>query len=330
MKKKLIILNILLLIILPINILAYSNKIVLGGETIGIKVNSNGIYVVGFYEVNNELIAKESGFKVGDIIKSINNIEVNNINDLNKIIKSNEEYTFNIIRNEKNVSVKLQMREENNTYKTGLYVKDTIYGSGTMSYIDPETKIFGSLGHEILETNSLKKFEISTGEIYKAEVDAIKKNTETSTGEKQSNILSNEVIGEIYSNEINGIYGIYTGEINIENEKLYEIATPQEIKKGEAIIETVIEKDKVEQFKINIDTIDEGNNTKNIKFTITDKELLEKTGGIIQGMSGSPIIQNNKIIGVVNYVILNDKTKGYGIFITTMLEEGDKIIKEKD
>ena len=324
MKNKIIVFHLILLLILPINIFAYSDKIILGGETIGIKVNSNGVYVVGFYEVNNKMIAEESGFKIGDIIKSINNQDINNINDLNNIIIDNKEYNFRVIRNNKNIDLKLQLEEENNIYKTGLYVKDTIYGSGTMSYIDPETKVFGSLGHEIMETSSYKKFELNEGEIYKAEVNSIKKSTSNTTGEKNTTINSNEIVGEIYSNEINGIYGIYTAEIN--NKNLYEIAKPNEIVKGKAYIETVINKDKVERFEIRIDTIDEGNLTKNIKFTITDNKLLEKTGGIIQGMSGSPIIQNNKIIGAVNYVIVNEKEQGYGIFITTMLEEGDKIL----
>lgn len=326
MKNKIIVFHLILLLILPINIFAYSDKIILGGETIGIKVNSNGVYVVGFYEVNNKMIAEESGFKIGDIIKSINNQDINNINDLNNIIIDNKEYNFSVIRNNKNIDLKLQLEEENNIYKTGLYVKDTIYGSGTMSYIDPETKVFGSLGHEIIETSSYKKFELNEGEIYKAEVNSIKKSTNNTTGEKNTTINSNEIVGEIYSNEINGIYGIYTAEIN--NKNLYEIAKPNEIVKGKAYIETVINKDKVERFEIRIDTIDEGNLTKNIKFTITDNKLLEKTGGIIQGMSGSPIIQNNKIIGAVNYVIVNEKEQGYGIFITTMLEEGDKILNQ--
>ena len=116
MKKKIIILNIILLIILPINILAYSNKIIIGGETIGIKVKSNGIYVVGFYEVNNKLIAKNQGFKVGDIIKSIDNIEVNNIDDLSNIIKEDKQYKFKIIRNNKEEELSLKLEEENNTY----------------------------------------------------------------------------------------------------------------------------------------------------------------------------------------------------------------------
>lgn len=326
MKKKIILLNIILLIILPINILAYSNKIILGGETIGIKVKSNGIYIVGFYEVNNQMIGKNAGFEKGDIIKKINNIEINNLSDLDNIINNNNqtEYNVEVLRNNKLIPLKLKLIEESNVYKTGLYVKDTVYGSGTMSYIDPETKIFGSLGHEILETSSSQKFEINVGEIYKAEVSNIRKSTKGKTGEKDTIINNEKIIGQIYKNEINGIFGKYSEDI--KNENLYEIGKPNEIRKGEAYIETVIENDKKERFKIKIDSIDEGDLIKNIKFTITDKDLLYKTGGIIQGMSGSPIIQNNKIIGAVNYVIINDTSSGYGIFITTMLEEGDKLL----
>ena len=122
MKNKIIVFYLILLLILPINIFAYSDKIILGGETIGIKVNSNGVYVVGFYEVNNKMIAEESGVKIGDIINSINNQDINNINDLNNIIIDNKEYNFRVIRNNKNIDLKLQLEEENNIYKTGLYV----------------------------------------------------------------------------------------------------------------------------------------------------------------------------------------------------------------
>lgn len=325
MKKRIILIYLFLLILFPLNIYAYSNKIVIGGETIGIKVNANGIYVVGFYEVNNKLIAKNSGFEIGDIITSIDNINVNEISDLNNIINENKEYNFQVKRNNKTIDLKLKLEEENNLYKTGLYVKDKIYGIGTLSYIDPETKIFGSLGHEILENNSSQKFEIKDGEIYKAEVSSIKKSINGSTGEKKAKIIDEKVLGEISKNEINGIFGKYNEEIN--NNDLYEIANPNEIKKGEAYIETVIEDTKKERFKIKINSIDEGNLIKNIQFTITDKKLLNKTGGIIQGMSGSPIIQNNKIVGAVNYVIVNSSASGYGIFITTMLEEGDKLLE---
>ena len=320
-KKVLLILNLLLL--LPLNIYAYSDKVIVGGETIGIEVKANGIYIVGFYEVNGKNIGKNAGFEKGDIIKKINNINVSNINNLNNILVDKEEYVFQIERDNKILEVNLLPEEENNIIKTGLYVKDTINGIGTLSYIDPTTKIFGSLGHEILESVTKEKFEIANGNIYKAEVSSITKSQNSKTGEKNASIDKTELEGTIKSNESSGIYGIYEKEK--EDKKLMEIATKEEIKKGEATIRTVINKDEVNEYKINIISIDEIDKSKNILFEVTDKKLIEKAGGIVQGMSGSPIIQNNKIIGVVNYVIVDAETKGYGIFITTMLEEGDKI-----
>ena len=319
--KKLII---LLLLIIPINVFAYSNKVIVGGETIGIEVHSNGVYVVGFYPVNGKNIAEESGFLVGDIIKKINGVNVSDINNLNRILNDENTYTFNVLRNNKEYNIKIKLEEENNVLKTGLYVKDTINGIGTLSYIDPETKVFGSLGHEILETKSYSKFEISDGSIYSSTVNNIKKSTNGNTGEKKADIDKSNEIGNISLNEENGIYGKYID--NYSDREILEVGDINSIKKGLAYIRTVVNGNEINNYSINILNIDENNSTKNILFEITDKSLLNTTGGIIQGMSGSPIIQNNKIIGVVNYVIVDNTKRGYGIFITKMLEEGDKIV----
>lgn len=323
MKRKTIIL-IILLLFNPINIFAYSNRVAIGGDTIGIEVHSNGVYIVGFYDVNNKSIGQIAGFEVGDIIKEIDNKKVNNIDSLNKLIKEEKEYKFTIIRDNKKEYINMTLEYENNIMRTGLYVKDQINGIGTLSYIDPETKIYGSLGHEIIENNSFSKFEIKDGDIYKAEVSSIKKSNNKQAGEKNAIIDKNDKCGNIDLNETNGIFGKYTKDIS--DKEILEVGKKDEIKKGLATIRTVVNKDKVDEFKINIISLDENDTTKNIFFEIDDRKLLDKTGGIIQGMSGSPIIQNNKIIGVVNYVIVDQTKKGYGIFITTMLEEGDKII----
>ena len=169
----------------------------------------------------------------------------------------------------------------------------------------------------------MSKFNISTGTIYKAEVTNIKKSKQSLPGEKNADIEYEKSIGEINKNEINGIYGKYNDILG--NETTVEVRKKEEIRQGNALIKTVVEEDKKEDFKINILSIDEKDPVKNIFFEITDNKLLNKTNGIVQGMSGSPIIQNNKIIGVVNYVVLNDTKKGYGIFIETMLKEGDKL-----
>ncbi len=312
----------LILFLIPLNIYAIPKKVIVGGETIGIEVYSDGIYVVGFYEVNNKMIGKDAGFKVGDIIKEINNVKINNISDINNLIKESNTYDFKIIRNYKEKDISFKLEEKNNIIKTGLYVKNKIDGIGTLSYINPETKTFASLGHEILESNSMSKFIINSGNIYKAEVTNIKKSEERIPGEKQANINFAETIGTIDKNEINGIYGKYNGKINENN--TIDVGKKEEIKQGEAIIRTVVNNETKEDFSINILTVDENDSVKNILFEITDSKLLDKTNGIIQGMSGSPIIQNNKIIGVVNYVVLDNPKRGYGIFIENMLQEEEK------
>ena len=320
MKKYFYKILLLFLLIIPINVFAYSKYVIPGGETIGIEVNSKGILIVDFYKVNNCFIAKEAGFEVGDRIIKVDSIEVNNINEMLDIIKETNKKNINFIveRNNTNLELKLPLTKENGIIKTGLYVKDKINGIGTITYIDPKTKIYGSLGHEIVESKTLSRFEIKDGNIYEASVQSIIKSKRGVAGEKNAITNKNNLYGTVKENEITGIYGTYTKDINKD---LIEISDT--ITTGEAYIKTVIKDDIVEDFKINILQIDTKSRTKNILFEITDKKLLKETGGIIQGMSGSPIIQNNKLVGAVNYVIVNDTSKGYGIFITTMLEEGD-------
>ena len=320
MKKYIYKILLLFLLIIPINVFAYSKYVIPGGETIGIEVNSKGILVVDFYKVNKKFIAKEAGFEPGDRIIQVNNQEVNTIDEMLNIIRNanKKNIIFTIERNNTNLELNLPLTKENNIIKTGLYVKDKINGIGTITYIDPTTKIYGSLGHEIVESKTLSKFEIKNGNIYEASVESIIKSKRGVAGEKSAITNKNNLYGTVKENEITGIYGTYTKEINKD---LIEISNT--ITTGEAYIKTVIKDDIVEDFKINILQIDNKSKTKNILFEITDKKLLNETGGIIQGMSGSPIIQNNKLVGAVNYVIVNDTTKGYGIFITTMLEEGD-------
>ena len=324
MKKKLTI--ILILFLLPFQILAYSNNIIVGGDSIGIEIYSKGIYVVGFYPVNNHYIAKEAGFQIGDRILKINNEEIKSLNTINQYIKEEEDYIFTIIRDNKEQEITLPLKKEDNTYKTGLYIKNQINGIGTLSYIDPETKIYGALGHEIIESSSFQKFIINSGNIYKAEVNSIRKSDNETAGEKNATMIKEKEYGTINKNETSGIFGTYLEKI--DNKEILPIGKKEEIKKGKAFIRTVIKENTIESFPINIIKVEENEENKNILFEIKDDNLLKETGGIVQGMSGSPIIQNNKIIGVVNYVIVEDAKYGYGIFIETMLEEGDKLLSK--
>lgn len=324
LKKQIINLMVLLLLIIPFSVSAYSSSVIPGGETIGIEVNSKGVLVVGFYEVDNKLIAKDAGFKLGDLIVKVNDTNISNTEDMLNVIKHTKSniIEFTILRSNKEIDLNLELKyTADEVLKTGLYVKDKINGVGTLSYIDPETKIFGSLGHEIFESKTATRFEIKDGTIYEANVSSIIKSKVGSAGEKNASYNKEEVYGLIDENETTGIYGTYTDDIS--NKETIEIGEKETVTTGEALIRTVIKENNVESFAINILKINADSKTKNILFEITDERLLSTAGGIIQGMSGSPIIQNNKLIGAVNYVIVNDPTKGYGVFIETMLEEGE-------
>lgn len=323
-KNNILLTLIFTLLIIPNYALAYSDYIVAGGENIGIELNSKGVIIVGTYEVNGINPAKEANLRAGDKIIKINNKDVINIEEMLKVIensnnKSNIKITYLRGNNTNDTSLKLS-KSNDNIYKTGLYVKDSISGVGTLTFIDPNTKLFGALGHEITEKNTGQKLEIKDGKIYSSTVTGITRSDIGKPGEKAARYDSSDIFGNVKENTTSGIFGNYTS--TIPDKKLYKVAKEDEVKTGNATIFTVIDGNTIESFAINILRINK-NTTKNILFEITDSRLLRNTGGIVQGMSGSPIIQDNFIVGAVTHVVVDDPTKGYGIFITTMLEEAE-------
>lgn len=310
---------------MPLNVFAYSDYIYRGGNTLGIEVNCDGILIVGFYQIDGKYNKGSKELKVGDYIKKVNGVEVYTLNDLSKEI---EKYTSKLEveiifeRNNEELKTKLALINDNGIYKTGLYVKDSIVGIGTLTYIDPETGIYGALGHEIIESNSKSIVEIRDGSIFRNSIISVDKSSVGTAGSKNAKYFYNTVYGNIFKNTNHGIFGKYNS--SIENLELVKVANNSDIKIGKAYIYTVLDKEKVEEFEINITKINETSDTKNITFEIVDKDLLKKTGGVVQGMSGSPIMQNDMIIGVVTHVIVDNPYTGYGLFITTMLEEGEK------
>ena len=323
--KKSIFLLLLFLFIIPINVFAYSDKIIVGGQNIGISLNSKGVLIVGTYEVNGTSPAKEAGLKTGDIIEKINGNQISNIEqmatEINKVKEEKISLTYLRDNKEKETTLNLY-KDENNIYKTGLYVKDSVTGIGTLTFIDPNTKIFGALGHEIQEQATGKIFEIKDGTIFSSEVTDVVPSSDGSPGEKRAEYDKEDITGEVKENTTQGIFGEYTAEIS--SGKTYNVAEPSEIKKGNAKILTVLNGTEVKEYEINITQINsKKQKNKNFVFEIIDKELLNKTNGIIQGMSGSPIIQGDNIIGAVTHVVIDNPHKGYGIFITNMLEEAE-------
>ena len=324
-KKKLLIIILALAFLFPISVCAYSDKIILGGDNIGISVNTKEILVVGFYKVNNKYIAKDAGFVIGDKIVKVNGNDVTSIDELvseiNKL-ESKNDVDFTIIRNEVEKHITMSLIKEKDNYKTGLYIKDQITGVGTLTYIDPETKIFGSLGHEILDNTTGKLINIKFGKIFESLVTGTIKSTSISTGEKRAIFNQKNIYGTINKNTDKGIFGKYEEKIN--NNKLIEVGEIEDIKLGPAKIYTVLNNKEIKSYDINIIKINKNDTNKNILFEITDNKLIDNTNGVIKGMSGSPIVQDNKIVGAVTHAIVSDNTKGYGIFITTMLKEGEK------
>ena len=324
--KNTTILLLLSLFIIPTYALAYSDYVIAGGENIGIELNSSGIIIVGTYSINNINPAKEAGLQNGDKIIKINNKDVDNISNMLSVIEESnnkEKLSITYLRGTKENTANIKLvKSDDNIYKTGLYVKDSITGVGTLTYIDPNTKLFGALGHEIIEKNTGQKLEIKDGKIYSSTVTGVTRSSIGSPGEKNARYDSSKVFGKVFENTNKGIFGTYTSEI--PNKNLYSVAKVEDISTGKASIFTVIDNDKVEEFTINILKINKNNSvTKNILFEVTDERLLQVTGGIVQGMSGSPIIQGKNIIGAVTHVVVDDPTKGYGIFITKMLEEAE-------
>ena len=316
----------LILLILPIIVLAYSDYIIPGGETLGIEVNSKGIVIIGFYKVNGKSI--NTFLEVGDKIMAVNGEEVLTTEDLIKDIDKymeDDKVLITYERNKKEYNDYLELVLYNGTYRTGLYVKSGVLGIGTLSYIDPETKVYGVLGHGLNLSETQEKIDIRTGYSYEALVTSFKRSTNGNPGSKNANINKEKIVGTIERNSNYGIFGLYNEE-EINKKKL-KVGKLEEVNLGKAYIYTTNLDNEVEEYEIEILEIDKKHDEKNIYFEVTDKELLNMSGGIVQGMSGSPIIQNDMIVGAVTRVLVDDVTNGYGISIVKMLEEGDNIIE---
>lgn len=322
MKKGVNLLILLMFIFMPLNVLAFSDYIIPGGENVGIEVKYNGVLVIGFYKIDDKY--NKNDIEVGDYITHVNGESINTIDELVEKIEKNEadgKVKLTIKRDTKVKEIDFNLVKKNDIYKTGLYIKDGITGIGTLTFIDPETKVYGALGHEILESTTNKSVEVRTGSIYESKVTSIDRSTNGSPGTKNAKFFYNNKYGDINKNTTYGIYGNYNAELTKAPMK---IAYADEIKTGPAKILTVTKDEKIKEYEINITKIDKNSKIKNIHFEIVDKELLETSGGIVQGMSGSPIIQNDKIIGAVTHVVVENVKRGYGIFITTMLTEGER------
>lgn len=254
--KKTCITLLLSFFIIPINALAYSDQIIVGGENIGITLNSTGILIVGVYDVNNSSPASDAGLKSGDMITTVNKEKVNNIEEMAQKINdsSKDSVSVGYLRDGKKETTTLKLyKDENNVYKTGLYVKDSVTGIGTLTFIDPETKLFGALGHEIQEQTTGKLLEIKDGKIFDSTVTGVVPSSDGTPGEKKAKYDANKTVGDVATNTTQGIFGTYTSEL--PNKDTYKVAKPSQIKTGKAKILTVLNGSEIKEYEINITKI---------------------------------------------------------------------------
>lgn len=287
------------------------------GNIVGIKADTDGALVIGFEEDNVEYIG---GLKIGDNIISIEGEKINNSKDITSILNKLclDEVKVEFERNNKIKKCKIKTKEEDNKYKLGLWVRDKISGIGTLTCYNPITNEFYAIGHGICDMDTDKLLNIKEGNIYNASNIDIYKNNKKNIGQIKAIIDYNNSIGKFSINSNNGIKGnFYNYNCNF-NLPLIEIGKKDDVKTGSAYILFESKEGNIESYEIKIEKILKEENNMLIK--VVDNKLIDYTGGIVKGMSGAPIIQNNKLIGSLTYVFKHNPKKGYGIFIDEMLK----------
>lgn len=335
-----------LLDIIPIKNIQVSilpnNTLIAGGDVIGISIRAKGLVIIdlsSFENVKGDKVSpgKKAGLKKGDIILRCNNNEIMSSRDFMGYINNSKgrEVNLQCMRDgvQFNIKLKPERFADDSTYKVGLWVKDSTDGIGTMTFIDRYTGMYGALGHGINDSEVGTLFPVNTGEAIKAKILDVEKGTVGEPGELRGvfDDLS-KPIGDVKINCPTGVYGSINKVTNINPNmsKEYKIGLNYEIVEGPAKILCTIDEEGIKEYDVYIEKVYRNriNSPKSMVIKIKDSELISKTGGIVQGMSGSPIIQNEKIIGAVTHVMVNDPTSGYGIFIESMLNNINKAKKE--
>ena len=315
-----------------VNVTVANSKTVIPlGIPVGLYLHTEGVMVIGegeLTDINGDIVSPaKDKVKPNDYIVSFNDTKVNSKSQLIFLINQNEgkKIEIGLKRNGKTLKVDIYpVKDEEGNYKLGIWVRDDTQGIGTMTFADSEGN-FGALGHGVSDIDTGKLLDSTNGKIYKADIWGIKKGENGTPGGLCGtiNYAEENILGFIDDNTNQGLYGelCENGMEEFEELQPMEIAYRHEIKKGDAYIQIMLD-GKMQRYKVEITKININGSTKEKNFVIEvkDKELLKKTNGIVQGMSGSPVIQNDKLVGAVTHVFVDDPTRGYGIFIEEMLE----------
>ena len=310
-------------------------KVVPCGVPFGVKIFTDGVVVVGISDVKVNLStvnpAKDAGLKIGDVIMSIDNNTVNSNEEVAKYIQNcnGNPLTLSVRRENMTFSTEIcPVKSEDSSYKAGLWVRDSSAGIGTLTYYNPEQQVFAGLGHGICDVDTGELMPLRNGDIVPAIINGVVKGEKGTPGELRGYFSDQNSIGTLLANVNTGVYGVMN-KAPVENQPLV-VAMKQQVKPGKAQILTTINGQAPQYYDIEIESVNykEHTPTKNMVIRITDPKLLETTGGIVQGMSGSPIIQNGMLIGAVTHVFVNEPECGYGIFAENMLQISNSISDE--
>ena len=303
-----------------------------GGEVLGFSLQSRGVILIGGnYIISSTGIERpfeKSGLVSGDIITHLDGVEINNVEDISNILRS---FNGGVIKltvlrggNKLCIDIEPALDVLTNTYKLGLWVKEDAVGVGTLTFINATTNRFGSLGHSINDSETNEIIDVSGGNIYDAKILGVKKGRSGKAGELMGTFNRENVVGSVDKNCEFGVYGYFDDVDEYINEKTsILVGGRMSAKPGNAKILSCIDGENIEEFDIEIikTNFQSSSNEKSMVIRVVDKDLIDKTGGIVQGMSGSPIIQNGKLIGAVTHVFVNDATKGFGVYIDWMLNQ---------
>lgn len=308
------------------------------GNTVGVKISTDGVMVLGLGSVqaidDKSYEPCKGILEIGDLILEVNGKLLTSKEDLIESITESDNKPLKLkVRRGKSIAyhtVNPVYSKEEEVYKIGVWVRDSTQGIGTITYYNPATQTYGALGHGITDVDTKQIMSVKGGELVRTEIISIKKGRKGQPGELSGVINTDEesIIGNISKNTEQGIYGnLYEpGQDILQSEPVY-LGFQDEVKEGEAYILANISGDKVEKFKVDIQKLSKYNNdiSKGMIVKIVDEKLINATNGIVQGMSGSPIIQNNKLIGAITHVFVQDPTKGYGIFIENMIQKENEV-----
>lgn len=310
-------------------------KVIPCGVPFGVKIFTDGVVVVGISDVKVNLStvnpAKDAGLKIGDVIMSIDNHTVNSNEEVAKYIQNcnGNPLTLSVRRENMTFSTEIcPVKSEDSNYKAGLWVRDSSAGIGTLTYYNREQQVFAGLGHGICDVDTGELMPLRNGDIVPAIINGVVKGEKGTPGELRGYFSDQDSIGTLLANVNTGVYGVMD-KAPVENEPLV-VAMKQQVKPGKAQILTTINGQAPQYYDIEIESVNykEHTPTKNMVIRITDPKLLETTGGIVQGMSGSPIIQNGMLVGAVTHVFVNEPECGYGIFAENMLQISNSISDE--